>query len=137
MESALYYVTMALGVSVIVNLILKQFGVSQIIGYILTGVAVSYLFDLRHLADSHTLELIAEFGVVFLMFTIGLEMSLQRLGTMKRDVFVNGLLQVVVSAVLFYYLAHNLFAIQVSSSIIIAMALSLSSTAVEIGRAHV
>ncbi|MDD3594959.1 cation:proton antiporter [Sulfuricurvum sp.] len=130
MESALYYVTMALGVSVIVNLILKQFGVSQIIGYILTGVAVSYLFDLRHLADSHTLELIAEFGVVFLMFTIGLEMSLQRLGTMKRDVFVNGLLQVVVSAVLFYYLAHNLFAIQVSSSIIIAMALSLSSTAV-------
>jgi len=81
MESALYYVTIALGFSIVVNLILKRFGISQIIGYILTGVTVAYAFDLRHMADSHTLEMIAEFGVVFLMFTIGLEVSLQRLST--------------------------------------------------------
>jgi CPA2 family monovalent cation:H+ antiporter-2 len=130
MESALYYVTIALGMSIIVNLILKRVGISQIIGYILTGVTVAYAFDLRHMADSHTLEMIAEFGVVFLMFTIGLEVSLQRLSTMKTDVFFNGSLQVVLSALIFFYIAYGVLAISLETALIIAMALSLSSTAV-------
>ncbi|MGD9970091.1 MAG: cation:proton antiporter [Sulfuricurvum sp.] len=130
MESALYYITIALGFSIVLNLILKRFGISQIIGYIVTGVMVSYALDLRHMADSHTLEMIAEFGIVFLMFTIGLEMSLQRLATMKTDVFFNGALQVMGSAGIFFLLAYNLFHIPLSTSLITSMALSLSSTAV-------
>lgn len=130
MESALYYVTIAMGFSIVLNLILKRFGISQIIGYIFTGVTVAYAFDLRHMADSHTLEMIAEFGIVFLMFTIGLEMSLQRLSTMKTDVFFNGTLQVLVSAAIFFALAYGVFHISLATSLIIAMALSLSSTAV-------
>ncbi|WP_299805222.1 cation:proton antiporter, partial [Sulfuricurvum sp. RIFOXYD2_FULL_44_160] len=130
MESALYYVTIALGMSIIVNLILKRFGISQIIGYILTGVTVAYAFDLRHMSDSHTLEMIAEFGVVFLMFTIGLEVSLQRLSTMKTDVFFNGSLQVLLSSVIFFAIAYWGFGISLESALITSMALSLSSTAV-------
>ncbi len=130
MESALYYVTIALGFSIVLNLILKRFGVSQIIGYIFTGLAVAYAFDLRHMADSHTLEMIGEFGVVFLMFTIGLEVSLQRLGTMKRDVFFNGSLQVLITASIFFAIAYGLFHYSLATSLISAMALSLSSTAV-------
>lgn len=130
MESALYYVTIAMGFSVVLNLILKRFGISPIIGYIFTGVAVSYAFDLRHIADSHTLEVIAEFGVVFLMFTIGLEISLQRLATMKTDVFFNGSLQVVLSSLVFFALAYWTFHFSLETSLITAMALSLSSTAV-------
>ncbi|MDP1783841.1 MAG: cation:proton antiporter [Sulfuricurvum sp.] len=130
MESALYYVTIAMGFSIVLNLILKRFGISQIIGYIFTGVAVAYSFDLRHISDTHTLELIAEFGVVFLMFTIGLEMSLQRLVSMKTFVFFNGTLQVMVTAGLFFALAYEGFHISLEASLIIAMALSLSSTAV-------
>ncbi|MCK9372017.1 MAG: cation:proton antiporter [Sulfuricurvum sp.] len=130
MESALYYVTIAMGFSIVLNLILKRFGISQIIGYIVTGVTVAYAFDLRHLADSHTLEMIAEFGIVFLMFTIGLEMSLQRLATMKTDVFFNGTFQVMISAAIFFSLAYGVFHVPLETSIISAMALSLSSTAV-------
>ncbi|ADR35171.1 Kef-type potassium/proton antiporter, CPA2 family [Sulfuricurvum kujiense DSM 16994] len=130
MESALYYVTIALGFSIVVNLILKRFGISQIIGYILTGVTVAYGFDLRHMADSHTLEIIAEFGVVFLMFTIGLEVSLQRLSTMKTDVFFNGSFQVILSAVIFFAIAYGILSVSLATAIIISMALSLSSTAV-------
>ncbi|MDO9304240.1 MAG: cation:proton antiporter, partial [Sulfuricurvum sp.] len=102
MESALYYLTIALGISIVVNLILKRLGVSPIIGYIMTGTVVAYMFDLRHIADSHTLEAIAEFGVVFLMFTIGLEVSLRRLASMKIEVFFNGFLQTTLTAVLFF-----------------------------------
>lgn len=130
MESALYYVTIALGISIIVNLILKRLGISQIIGYIMTGVVVAYGFDLRHMADSHTLAMIAEFGVVFLMFTIGLEVSLQRLSTMKNDVFFNGGLQVLVSSTLFFTVAYSLLDISIETALITSMALSLSSTAV-------
>ena len=130
MESALYYVTIALGFSIVVNLILKRFGISQIIGYILTGVSVAYLFDIRHLSDSHTLGMIAEFGVVFLMFTIGLEVSLQRLSMMKTDVFFNGSLQVLLSSVIFFAIAYWGFGISLESALITSMALSLSSTAV-------
>ena len=130
MESALYYVTLAMGFSIVLNLILKRFGVSPIIGYIFTGVTVAYAFDLRHMADSHTLEMIAEFGIVFLMFTIGMEMSLQRLVTMKTDVFFNGMLQVAVSAAIFFALAYGVFHISLATALITAMALSLSSTAV-------
>ncbi|KFN39139.1 MAG: potassium transporter, partial [Sulfuricurvum sp. MLSB] len=130
MESALYYVTIALGVSIVVNLILKRLGISQIIGYIMTGVMVAYAFDLRHMADSHTLEMIAEFGVVFLMFTIGLEVSLQRLATMKTDVFFNGALQVILSAAIFFAISYGVFGISLETALITSMALSLSSTAV-------
>ncbi|WP_291750908.1 MULTISPECIES: cation:proton antiporter [unclassified Sulfuricurvum] len=129
-ESVLYYITIALGMSIVVNLVLKRFGISPIIGYILTGVTVAYGFDLRHMADSHTLEMIAEFGVVFLMFTIGLEVSLQRLSTMKTDVFFNGSLQVLLSAGIFFSFAYGVFGISLETALIISMALSLSSTAV-------
>ncbi len=130
MESALYYVTIALGLSIVLNLILKRLGISQIIGYIFTGVTVAYAFDLRHMADSHTLEMIAEFGVVFLMFTIGLEISLQRLSTMKTDVFFNGILQVSLSSLIFFVLSYWMMGISLETALIVSMALSLSSTAV-------
>ena len=129
MDTILLYVVAALGVSTILNIILKQFGISQIIGYILTGTAMAYAFDIQH-EDSHAVELLGEFGIVFLMFTIGLEISLARLNTMKQIVFLNGALQVGISAVLFLVMAHWGFGLGYQSSIIVALSLSLSSTAV-------
>ena len=126
----LNYVIIALGISVVINLLLKSLGVSQIIGYIVTGTIIVYLFDLRHMTDSHSLELVGEFGIVFLMFTIGLEISLQKLNTMKMDVFGNGLMQVGITASLFYLASHYVFHISNVASVIIALAFALSSTAV-------
>jgi CPA2 family monovalent cation:H+ antiporter-2 len=130
MEHILLYGIIAMGISIVINLLLKKFGISQIIGYILTGTVIVYLFDLRHVADSDTLEVIAEFGIVFLMFTIGLEISLEKMGSMKRDVFGNGMLQVVITALLFYAASYFIFHVSAIDSIIIALAFSLSSTAV-------
>ncbi len=129
MDTILLYVVAALGVSTVLNIILKKFGISQIIGYILTGTAMAYTFDIGH-TDSHSVELLGEFGIVFLMFTIGLEISLARLNTMKRIVFVNGALQVGISAVLFFAIAHWVFGLGYQSSIIVGLSLALSSTAV-------
>jgi len=130
MEHLLAYVIVALGISILLNIILKKYGISQIIGYIFTGLIMVYAFDLREAGHSHELEMIGEFGIVFLMFTIGLEMSLEKLGTMKQSVFGNGAMQVGLTATIVYLIAHYLFEINVSSALIVALAFSLSSTAV-------
>lgn len=130
MEHILLYSITALAISVVLNLVLKRIGVSQVIGYILTGTIIAYAFDLSHLNGSHTLEEIAEFGIVFLMFTIGLELSLPRLNTIKQIVFLNGALQVVVTAASVFGFAYGLFHIPLTTAIIVALSFALSSTAV-------
>ncbi len=130
MQMVVLYVTSALAISVVLNILLKRLGISQVIGYIATGTIIAYAFNLRHLNDSEVLEEIAEFGIVFLMFTIGLELSLGRLGALKRFVFVDGSLQVMVTAISVFLVTHYLLDIELTSALIIALALALSSTAV-------
>ncbi len=129
-DNTLLYVIVALGISIILNIILKKIGISQIIGYIFTGTIIVYAFDLRSAVHSHELELLGEFGIVFLMFTIGLEISLAKMGSMKQEIFGNGLLQVGLTTLVVYLGAHYLFALDAKSAIIVALAFSLSSTAV-------
>ncbi len=130
MDFALLYIVMALGTSTVLNLILKRFGISQIIGYILTGTIIVYAFDLRHMNNSSTLAHIAEFGIVFLMFTIGLEISLAKMNSMKKEIFVNGFMQVGFTALIVYVVSHYLFSLKSSSALILSLAFALSSTAV-------
>lgn len=130
MDSLLLYIVMALGVSTVLNLFLKRLGVSQIIGYILTGTIIVYAFDLRHMTDSATLEHIGEFGIVFLMFTIGLEISLAKMNSMKTEIFFNGFMQVGITALVVYAVSHYLFGLESVSAIILSLAFALSSTAV-------
>ncbi len=130
MENAFLYIIVALGISIIVNIFLKRFGISQIIGYILTGTIIVYAFDLRDVSNSHTLELIGEFGIVFLMFTIGLEISLAKMGSMKKEIFGNGFFQVAITAMVVYVISYYLFSLDFKSSLMISLAFALSSTAV-------
>lgn len=130
MDSTLTYIVMALGVSTVLNLFLKRVGISQIIGYILTGTIIVYAFDLRHMTDSSTLEHIGEFGIVFLMFTIGLEISLRKMNSMKVEIFFNGFFQVAITAMVVYAVSHYMFNLESVSAIILSLAFALSSTAV-------
>ena len=130
MDNTLLYVIVALGLSIVINIFLKRLGVSQIVGYITTGTIVAYGFDLHHISDSHTLEMIGEFGVVFLMFTIGLEISLSKMGSMKKEIFGNGLMQVSFTTIILYLISHYIFLLDFEASLIVSLAFSLSSTAV-------
>ena len=60
-------------VCVILGIIIKRFDVPPIVGYILSGIILINVIGTNS-SNSHILEQIAEFGIVFLMFTIGLEM---------------------------------------------------------------
>ena len=114
----------------LLNLFLKQFGIPTIIGYIATGTIITYIFNLHEAVHNQELKEIAEFGVVFLMFTIGLEFSIKHLIKMKKEVFLYGGLQVILTAAFFSFIANNFFTIELKSAIIIGAALALSSTAI-------
>ncbi|NKQ41815.1 MAG: sodium:proton exchanger [Sulfurovum sp.] len=117
-------------ISTILNLFLRQFNIPTIIGYIATGTIIAYGFGLHDVKHNEELKEIAEFGVVFLMFTIGLEFSVKHLQRMKKEVFIYGGLQVVLTTVFFTSIAYYIFNIEIKASIIIGAAFALSSTAI-------
>ena len=117
-------------ISTLLNLLLRKFEIPTIIGYIATGTIIAYGFGLHDQTHSHELKEIAEFGVVFLMFTIGLEFSVKQLVKMRKEVFLYGGLQVVITSLLFTFAAILFFNIEIKSAIIIGLALALSSTAI-------
>ena len=130
MDSILIIISVSLAIASVLNIILTKFSISHIIGYIITGTIISNLYNFNGSANLTSLELIGEFGIVFLMFTIGLEMSFSKLKKMKEVIFFNGFIQVVCSSLLIFLAAFYLFNIEFTSAIIIALAFSLSSTAI-------
>ncbi len=117
-------------ISLVANIFLKRFNLPTIIGYIVTGTIIAYGFGLHDAVHNHELKEIAEFGVVFLMFTIGLEFSIEHLKKMKYEVFVAGTLQIVITSFIVYLMAYYIFDITQKTSFIISLAIALSSTAI-------
>ncbi|WP_025564377.1 cation:proton antiporter [Psychromonas sp. SP041] len=130
MDSILIILAISLAIASIINIVLTKFAISHIVGYIITGTIISNIFDFNGHADLSSLDLIGEFGIVFLMFTIGLEMSFSKLKKLRKIIFVNGFVQVVASSVIIFLIAFYLIHLDTTSAIIIALAFSLSSTAI-------
>ena len=129
MENALLILIITVAISTVLNVFLKRFDIPTVIGYVLAGFAISSFF---HFAEDskEMLGHLAEFGIVFLMFTIGLEFSANHLKSMKKEVFVYGGLEVVLSGLLFTALGSWLFGLEIKSAIVVGFAIALSSTAI-------
>lgn len=129
MENALLILIITISISTVLNVILKRFDIPTVIGYVIAGFAISSIF---HFAEDskEMLSHLAEFGIVFLMFTIGLEFSVNHLKQMKKEVFVIGGLQVILSGLFFTGLSSWLFSMETKSAIVVGFAFALSSTAI-------
>jgi len=130
MDSILIIIAISLAIASVINIVLTKLAISHIVGYIITGTIISNLFDFNGGSNLHSLDLIGEFGIVFLMFTIGLEMSFAKLKRLRKIIFFNGIFQVVVSSIVIFLIAFYLVKLDTISAIIIALAFSLSSTAI-------
>ncbi|MDV2484254.1 monovalent cation:proton antiporter-2 (CPA2) family protein [Acinetobacter towneri] len=126
--SLLLQITIFLGASLVLVPLLKRFGIATVLGYLFTGILLGpSVFNIA--SDPDDIQELAEYGVVFLMFIIGLELRPQRLWEMRKPIFVLGSLQVGITGILLAILAF--FALQqgIASSVVIGFALALSSTA--------
>jgi len=129
MENALLILIITISISTVLNVFLKKFDIPTVIGYVLAGFIISSIF---HFAEDQKemLTHLAEFGIVFLMFTIGLEFSVNHLKKMKKEVFLYGGLQVLLSGLLFTGLSSFVFELEIKTAIVVGAALALSSTAI-------
>lgn len=79
--------------ALIVSVLFRQLKLSVVLGYLVVG-ALAGPHALKLVPDSEYITKLAEFGIVFLMFTVGLEFSISKLSSLKNAVFVIGGLQV-------------------------------------------
>lgn len=119
-------VLMALSVAIV--FLLQRLKLPSILGFLLTGILIGpYAFSL--VTAVHQVEIIAEIGVILLLFVIGLELSIKQLMSIKRTVFIGGLLQVgltvLVSGGIYYFLGSTW-----NEAVFVGFLFSLSSTAI-------
>jgi CPA2 family monovalent cation:H+ antiporter-2 len=127
--TTLQLVLLLLGASVLVVTACRVVNLPPILGYLLVGVVVGpHTLDL--LPDAEGASHLAEFGVVFLMFSIGLEFSLPRLFAMQRIVFGLGLAQVALTAAAIGALAVAVAGVPWLVGVALGGALAMSSTAI-------
>ena len=126
--SALFLVLLLLGASVLAVVVFRRFNLPPVLGYLFVGSVIGP-HALNLMSDVHRAESLAEFGVVFLMFSIGLEFSLPKLFAMKRIVFGLGLLQVAITMALVAGLVM-LFGVSWQLGIALGGVFAMSSTAV-------
>ena len=125
--SLLLQAAIIFGAAVIAVPIARRFGLGAVLGYLAAGMAIGP-WGFGFIIDVQDILHLAELGVVFLLFLIGIELEPRRLWVMRRSVLGLGFGQVAISAVpiaaaAYYFTAAGM------ASIIIGLTLALSSTA--------
>ncbi len=115
-----------LGGAVVSAPLFKKLGLGTVLGYLAAGVVIGPVLGLIH--DGEDILSVAELGVVFLLFVIGLELKPSRLWQLRRDIFGLGLAQVVLSGAVLFGLTA-LLGIDWKAGLIAGFGLALSSTA--------
>lgn len=132
MISPLEMTLLLLLASVVGVVVFRSLNLPPMLGYLTVGILVGpHAFGVA--GDLERAEHLAEFGVVFLMFSIGLEFSLAKLRAMQRLVFGLGLMQVVATlalAVVLGMLFQRWVDITWQGSVALGGALAMSSTAI-------
>ncbi len=128
MHDALHVTLLLLASAVVVVLVFRQIHVPAVLGYLIVGAIVGP-HALAFVPDSEDQRYLAEFGVVFLMFSVGLEFSLPQLMAMRRTVFGFGGAQVAV--ILGLTVAGTVLAGESwRAGIVVGGVLAMSSTAI-------
>jgi CPA2 family monovalent cation:H+ antiporter-2 len=129
MYQTLLIIFLLLTAVVIALAVARRFRLPAMLAYLVVGIALGP-HGLAALEESHEVEAIAEFGVVFLMFSIGLEFSLQRLKTMRQLVFGFGFAQMAVTAGAVTAITLLAYDQGWRTGLVVGLAVAMSSTAI-------
>jgi CPA2 family monovalent cation:H+ antiporter-2 len=122
------------GLSIAVVFLFQKLRQPVIVGFLATGVIFGP-HGLGFIAESTEVEVLAEIGVVLLLFTVGVEFSLSRLSRMRREVLIGGSGQVFGTALL-AFLASLPFQLRWTESLVLGFLIALSSTAIVLRMFH-
>jgi len=125
----LLQVLILLAASVVVVAAVRKLALPAILGYLAVGLVLGP-HALGLAADNETTRLLADFGVVFLVFTLGLEFSLPRLVAMRGEVLGIGGAQVTLTTAIVAGIAIALFGVAPPVAVVVGGAVAMSSTAI-------
>jgi len=129
-DSVLVDVLVLLAATLLVVASLRRLRLPPVLGFLVVGAALGP-HALGWVEDNETTSTLAEFGVVFLLFTLGLEFSLPRMIAMRNEVFALGSAQVALTAAAFGGIAWWLGS-PPAVAIVLGGAVAMSSTAIVI-----
>lgn len=118
-----------LGISAVIVFILGKLRISSVVGFLLAGILIGP-FGLHLIKEAHSIEILAEIGVVLLMFTIGLEFSLKNLFQLRSIVLGGGALQVGLTIAFTGVVSWLFYGQTVNAGIFQGFIVALSSTAI-------
>jgi len=127
MHSMLFLPTIYLLAAVIAVPLASRLGLGSVLGYLSAGVLIGLMPGLGE--ETRDLQHFAEFGVVMMLFIIGLELTPGALWAMRQRLVGLGGVQVVLTCMVFF-VASSLFGLAWQTSLAIGLVLSLSSTAI-------
>ncbi|RMD92075.1 MAG: potassium transporter [Alphaproteobacteria bacterium] len=128
MESFLYQATIYLATAIALVPLSRRFGLGSVLGYLFAGILIGPVFGLVG-QEARDIQHFAEFGVVMMLFVIGLELEPRALWDMRARLFGLGGLQILLTAFVIAALAI-LARMPPMMAVAVGMALSLSSTAI-------
>src|SRR5450755_932472 len=129
----LLQILILLTASVCVVAAVRKLALPAILGYLAVGMMLGP-HALALATDNATTRLLADFGVVFLVFTLGLEFSLPRLVAMRGEVLGVGGAQVLATSAIVALIAVEFFGVAIPAGIVIGGAVAMSSTAIIIAQ---
>ncbi|AKB52332.1 Glutathione-regulated potassium-efflux system protein KefC [Methanosarcina barkeri str. Wiesmoor] len=126
-SSLLANVDVLLGFAILILTIFYRFQVPPVLGFLVTGMLIGP-YGLGILNGGQN-ELNADLGVIFLLFTIGVDLSLKELWKMKKALFLGGILQILLTTFLTLIICSSL-GFSSATSVFFGFLISLSSTAI-------
>ncbi|OGS18634.1 MAG: hypothetical protein A3J83_04355 [Elusimicrobia bacterium RIFOXYA2_FULL_40_6] len=117
-----------LAASIPISILCRKLKIPAIVGFLITGVIIGP-DSLALIHEKDSVNVLSEIGVVFLLFTIGLEISLERFARIKRFLIIGGSLQILLTNIAVIIIAKA-FGFTIRESIFFGFFISLSSTAI-------
>lgn len=114
--------------SIVIAIVFQRIGIPTIVGFLVTGVLIGP-YGLRLVTEVDSVELLAQIGIVLLLFTIGMEFSLTKVMKIGRDTIFIGGLQIIITTGIIIAITH-FTAVSLPMAALVGFIIALSSTAI-------
>ena len=122
-------VVVIFGLASLVIFIFNKLKLPSVIGFLLTGI-IAGPYALGLISNVEIIEVLAEIGVILLLFIIGMEFSIKKLLKIKNIVFIGGLMQVGITILVVMGILHFFTHIPYNQAVFVGFLVALSSTAI-------